>query len=101
MCKDREVASGCVDAFDEAELTPSGSAEAFAPRSECKPVQAVLRGPFPLKHSLRHADVPVETRADKVAHLLLDDAAQHDEPLGAGVSELACHMHNGEAAQSQ
>ncbi|CAE7041421.1 Cog1 [Symbiodinium sp. CCMP2592] len=38
----RQVASGCVDAFDEAELTPSGSAEAF------------------------------------VAHLLLDDAAQHD-----------------------
>lgn len=41
----RQVASGCVDAFDEAELTPSGSAEAF------------------------------------VAHLLLDDAAQHDELL--------------------
>eukprot|EP00439_Symbiodinium_sp_Y106_P034103 s7999_g4.t1 len=52
----RQVASGCVDAFDEAELTPSGSAEAF------------------------------------VAHLLLDDAAQHDEPLGAGVLELACRV---------
>ena len=35
--QDPEVASGCVDAFDEAELTPSGSAEAFASHSERTP----------------------------------------------------------------
>lgn len=54
----RQVASGCVDAFDEAELTPSGSAEAF------------------------------------VAHLLLDDAAQHDELLRRFVERRSALLHH-------